>query len=150
MFSRAVVWVWWRWAERHGEVVHHVLMSWLDRQNEELAIFVFKKLDGDLVNSHRLVIETENLEVQRNDLVSIGRDDLCLGHLGASTTDAEGYALGSVNLELLDGTRSWQLVYGPCVCFLSAQCVEASLDRINWYVVEVEFLSILRDGEVQN
>ena len=32
VLSRAVVWVWWwrRWAERHREVVHHVLMSWLD------------------------------------------------------------------------------------------------------------------------
>jgi hypothetical protein len=33
VLSRAVVRVWWwrRWAERHREVVHHVLMSWLDR-----------------------------------------------------------------------------------------------------------------------
>jgi hypothetical protein len=30
---RAVVRMWWwrRWTERHREVVHHVLMSWLDR-----------------------------------------------------------------------------------------------------------------------
>ena len=74
VLSRAVVWVWWwrRWAERHREVVHHVLMSWLDGQNEELAVLVLEKLDGDLINSHRLVVEAEDLEVKRDDLVSVG------------------------------------------------------------------------------
>jgi hypothetical protein len=36
------------------------------------------------------------------------------------------------------------------MCFLGAECIEASLDRINWYIVEVEFLSIFGDGEVQD
>jgi hypothetical protein len=114
VLSRAVVRVvWWWWSERHREVVHHILVSRLDWEDEELAVFVSEKLDGDLVDSHRLVIEAEDLEVQRDDLVSVGRDDLRLWHLGAGATDAKRHTFGFIDFQLLDRARRWQLVHNP-------------------------------------
>jgi len=73
VFARTVVWVRWRrWAERHREVVHHVLVGWLNRQDEELAVLVSEQLNGDFVNSHRLVVKAQNLEFHRDDLVTVG------------------------------------------------------------------------------
>ena len=94
-------------------MVHHVLVGRFDRKDEEFAVLVSEELDGNLVDSHGLVVETQDLELQGNDFVSIGGDYLSLGHLGASTADAKRHALVFANLQLLDRARRRELVHDP-------------------------------------